>query len=148
VYHVVDVLRVKVPEADFREQVKRLSEQYDTLTVSSYVAATEQANIDLLQRDGVPAVGRRALADKKTRALPTAAAWNLGRIKVRANQPWTREFVREVVGFTGSDRRDDQVDALDSVFDSMHVSEPIDWRYIQEVQDAAPRTFDLMQGLH
>lgn len=142
VYHVVDVLRVKLPEADFRQAVAKLCERYEAQFVVGYVAATEQPNIDLLNAMGLPAIGRRAVADKKTRALPSAAGWNLGRIKVMSGQTWTRDFIREVVGFTGSDRRDDQVDALAGVYDSLHVGESADWGWLGMVRDAAPKAFD------
>ncbi len=148
VYYVVDVVRVKVQEADFRARIKALSELYETQTVTGYIAATEASNITLLQRDDVPAFGMRALADKKTRALPSAAGWNLGRIRVRSGQPWTKDFLREVVSFTGADRRDDQVDALAAIYDVMHVSAPLDWDFLNRVREASPRAFELTQGLH
>jgi phage terminase large subunit-like protein len=59
--------------------------------------------------------------DKFTRALPTAAAWNDGRIRCpMQNQPdgrptpaWLGPFVEEVTRFSGvNDAHDDQVDAL------------------------------------
>ena len=62
--------------------------------------------------------------DKFTRALPVAAAWNAGRIRIptltddsgvpRQDLPhWVMPFVEEVESFTGvSDAHDDQVDAL------------------------------------
>jgi predicted phage terminase large subunit-like protein len=136
-YYVIDVLRLKVPEAEFRGRVKVLAEQWGAQYVVGYIAATEQPNIDLLAQE-MPAFGLRAVADKKTRALPTAAGWNLGRIKVLGGRPWTKDFVSEVVGFTGSDRHDDQVDALTAVYDSMHASGEIDWKFIGELQAAAP----------
>lgn len=143
VYYVLEVLRERVPESTFREHIANLCEAYQAQFVVSYVAATEQPNIALLNASGVPAIGRRAVADKKTRALPTAAGWNLGRIRVLRERPWTREFVREVVGFTGSDRRDDQVDALDAVYDGLHTGEAADWSELDRVRQSIPRAFDL-----
>lgn len=140
-YYVIDVLRLKVPEAEFRSRVKALCEQWGAQFVVSYVAPTEQPNIDLLAQE-MPAFGMRAVADKKTRALPTAAGWNLGRIKVLSGKSWTRDFVSEVVGFTGSDRHDDQVDALVAVYDSMHSAGEIDWKYMGELMAAAPLALD------
>lgn len=147
IYYVIDVVRVRVSEAEFREKIAKAAESYNTSLVTGYLAATEQPTIDLLQDDGLPAYGMRAVADKKSRALPAASAWNLQRIKVRANQPWTREFVREVVSFTGADRHDDQVDALAAVYDAMHVGGAIDWDFIKKVQQHAPQAFN-MPGLN
>lgn len=140
VYYVVDVLRVRMPEEQFRARVVELCRRWGAQFVVGYIAATEQPNIDLLARE-VPAIGRRAVADKKTRALPTAAGWNLGRIKVLSGRPWVREFVREVVSFTGADRHDDQVDALAAVYDAMHVAAAFDWSIADELADAAPGVF-------
>lgn len=54
-----------------------------------------------------------ATSDKFTRALPCAAAWNDGRIRVPLSAPWLSEFLGEVAAFTGvGDAHDDQVDAL------------------------------------
>jgi len=54
-----------------------------------------------------------AVKDKFTRATPAGAAWNDGRIKLLAGQPWEREFLQEIHRFTGNhDAHDDQVDAL------------------------------------
>jgi predicted phage terminase large subunit-like protein len=51
--------------------------------------------------------------DKFTRALPVAAAWQNGRIRLLENQEWEKDFLDEVQQFTGvSDPHDDQVDAL------------------------------------
>lgn len=137
-YTVVDVLRAKLPEAEFRARVVALAEAWGAQFVVGYIAATEQPNIDLLAQS-TPAFGMRAVADKKTRALPTAAAWNMGKIRVLAGKPWTDAFRREVELFTGSDRRDDQVDALDAVYDSMSVGGPVDWDTIQKLQEASPK---------
>lgn len=141
IYYVIDVIRKKVPEAAFREEVRKLAERWEAQYVVSYIAKTEQPNIDLLAQE-MPAFGRTAVADKKTRALPTAAGWNLGRIKVMADQHWTKDFVAEVVGFTGNDRHDDQVDALVAVYDTMYVGGSVDWKYMDELQAAAPAALD------
>lgn len=139
-YYVVDVLRLKVPDAEFRARVVAMCKTWEAQFVVGYIAATEQPSIDLLAAE-VPAIGRRAVSDKKTRALPTAAGWNLGRIKVLSGRPWVREFVREVVAFTGADRHDDQVDALAAVYDSMHVAGQVDWNFLESLRDVAPAPF-------
>jgi predicted phage terminase large subunit-like protein len=136
-YTVVDVLRAKLPEAEFRARVAAMATAWGAQFTTGYIAATEKPNIELMGQV-TPTFGQRAVSDKKTRALPTAASWNLGRIKVLADKPWSRDFIREVEQFTGADRHDDQVDALAAVFDAMFVGGPVDWDTIKQLQDAAP----------
>jgi predicted phage terminase large subunit-like protein len=145
---VLDVLRIKCQESEFRARVKSLAEHWGAQFVTGYIAATEQPNIDMLQVDGVPAFGRRAVSDKKVRALPSAAGWNIGRIRVRDAQFWTRDFVSEVQGFTGSDRHDDQVDALAAVYDAMFVGAAVDWDFMDELAARAPKTHADWIGPH
>ncbi len=140
-YYVIDVHRVKVPEAVFRAKVAELAELYHAQFVVGYVNANERANVTLLQRDGLPAFEERAQKDKKVHALPTAAAWNTGRIKVLRGKSWEVPFTKEVTWFTGSDRRDDQVDALCTVYDQLHACAPIDWDFVNAIQAAAPAAF-------
>ncbi len=145
-YYVIDVIRGKWPEEVFRAKVAELAELYQAQFVVGYVAKTEEANVRLLQLDGLPAFSSRAHTDKKTHALPTAANWNLGRIRVLKGRAWEREFTREVEWFTGSDRRDDQVDALCTVFDALFAGGPIDWEFIEKIQGAAPVAFAGIQN--
>jgi predicted phage terminase large subunit-like protein len=140
-YYVIDVLRIKCPEGEFRGKVAELAEKYQAQFVVGYVAKTEEANVTLLQRDGLPAFSTRAQSDKKTHALPAAAGWNVGRIKVLAGRIWEKPFTREVEWFTGSDRRDDQVDALSAIYDAMWTAGPVDWDWLTSVQDAAPKAY-------
>lgn len=146
VYYVLEVYRAKVPEAEFRAKVAELAERYRAQFVVGYVARTEEANVTLLQRDGLPAFSQRASVDKKTHALPCAAAWNLGRVKVLGGREWERGFCHEVEWFTGSDRRDDQVDALCTVYDAMYCMAPIDWGWMAATQEAAPLALQHIQN--
>jgi predicted phage terminase large subunit-like protein len=146
VYYVIDVYRAKVPEAVFRAEVAKLAEMYHAQFVVGYVAPTEQANVTLMQRDGLPAFSTRAVSDKKVHALPTVAAWNLGRIKLLRGKGWERAFVKEVQWFTGLSGKDDQVDALCTVFDALWTMGPIDWEFVNGVQDAAPLPFMGLQN--
>lgn len=61
-----------------------------------------------------------ALGDKFTRALPVAAAWNDGRIRIPSKPAdWTQDFLAEIEKFTGvQDAKDDQVDALAHAYNS------------------------------
>lgn len=69
-----------------------------------------------------------ALGDKFTRALPVAAAWNDGRIRLphaSADHPWVSDFISEVEKFTGvKDAKDDQVDALAHAYNSAQMIMP------------------------
>lgn len=146
VYYVVDVYRAREPEAAFRAKVAELAERYQAQAVVGYVNKNEEANVTLLQRDGLPAFSSRAVSDKKTHALPTAAAWNLGRLKLLRGKAWERGFTQEVTWFTGADRRDDQVDALCVAYDTLFQFAPIDWSWMQEMQGASPLAFQGIQN--
>lgn len=141
VYYVIDVLRIRCPEEEFRARVGGLAEKYNAQFVVGYVARTEQANVTLLQRDNLPAFATIATQDKRVHALPTAAGWNIGRIKVLPGGGWVTPFCREVEWFTGSDRRDDQVDALTTVYDAMYQSGPVDWEFADRIAAAAPQAY-------
>jgi predicted phage terminase large subunit-like protein len=56
------------------------------------------------------------MGDKLTRALPAAALWQDGRIRVPESEkahPWVQDFLAELETVTGiSDKEDDQMDAL------------------------------------
>ncbi len=145
-YYVVHVYRAKVPEAEFRGEVGRLAELYQAQFVVGYVAATEQGNVTLLQHDGMPAFATRATQDKKVHALPTVAAWNLGRILLLRGKGWERDFCKEVQWFTGLSGKDDQVDALCTVYDALMQMAPIDWDYINSVAAVAPSPFMGLQN--
>lgn len=60
------------------------------------------------------------VGDKFTRAQPSAAAWNTGRLRVPADAPpWLGPFLDEVTRFTGvNDKHDDQVDWLAHAWNS------------------------------
>jgi predicted phage terminase large subunit-like protein len=59
--------------------------------------------------------------DKYTRAMPVAAAWNDGRVRVPLEGEWVQMFMTEIESFTGvKDRHDDQVDALAYAWNFAH----------------------------
>lgn len=66
-----------------------------------------------------------ALGDKFTRALPVAAAWNDGRVRIPHTSDWNNDFLREVEKFTGvKDAHDDQVDALAHAYNAAQMIMP------------------------
>ncbi len=99
-----------------------------------------------MQQDGMAAFSTRATQDKKVHALPTVAAWNLGRIQLLRGKGWERDFVKEVTWFTGLSGKDDQVDALCTVFDALWTMGPIDWEFCEGIANAAPAPFMGLQN--
>jgi predicted phage terminase large subunit-like protein len=117
-FYVLDVVRAHDEPRDFRERVKLLLARYPGATCCAYAAATERGGVEFFRDGGIKIDGRTALIDKFSRAIPTAAAWNSGKILVPNRAPWLEPFVSEICGFTGvKDRHDDQVDALAAAFD-------------------------------
>ena len=85
--------------------------------VSSYMSGTEKAIEQFLGREGLHVNRLNATGDKFTRAQPSAAAWNTGRILLPRNAPWVQPLLSELLGFSGvGDAHDDIVDALASLF--------------------------------
>jgi phage terminase large subunit-like protein len=94
----------------------------------SYVSGTEKGIFNLMFHRGVVIERLPARYSKWTRAQKCAIAWRSGRILVRAGQPWTAAYVREVEYFTGAEgKKDDQVDATVSVFDLIDQGQPVEW---------------------
>ncbi len=117
VFYVVHVDRRQVVAPDFAITLGALRQTYGNAATASYVSGTERGSLDFMSRMGIPITALSAHADKFTRAQLTAASWNCGRVRVPREARWLNAFVEEVCGFTGSDRHDDQVDALVSAFD-------------------------------
>lgn len=117
-FFVLDVVRVKEEPRDFRERLKTLFAKYPSARGCSFVAGTELAGIEFFREAGLPITGKMAKQDKFTRAIPTSAAWNAGRVQLPLKAEWLDAFTSEVCGFTGiKDRHDDAVDALVAAVD-------------------------------
>lgn len=135
-HYVLDVVRVHEQPRDFRARVQLLARTYSGARVCAYAAATEMGGIEFLRDGGIAIEGRTATADKFSRAIPVAAAWNQGRILLPRSALWLNPFVSEVCGFTGvKDRHDDQVDALAAAFDATRASaiNMAEWDLYQEM---------------
>lgn len=52
-----------------------------------------------------------SIVSKETRAMPLQGLMGMGRVRIRAEQPWTDTLIAELLAFP-SGRNDDQVDAL------------------------------------
>ncbi len=128
-YHVLDVVRVHEEPRDFRERVRNLIALYPGAYAAAYSAHTELGGIEFIRDGGIHVEGHVAKLDKFSRAIPVAAAWNTGKIRLPRSAPWLDAFVSELCGFTGvKDRHDDQVDALAAAFDAVALGRamPID----------------------
>jgi predicted phage terminase large subunit-like protein len=120
VYYVLNVVRVHVEPREFRGRVQLLLAEHPTATVCTYASAVERGGVEFFRDGGITIDGRTASADKFTRAIPAAAAWNSGKILVPANAPWVDALVSELASFAGTGRgHDDQVDALAAAFDGL-----------------------------
>jgi predicted phage terminase large subunit-like protein len=117
--YVLDVIHVREEPTAFRARVKSLVDRYPHATLNAYISGTESGIVAFFADGGLRVNASPASADKFTRAIACAAAWNTGKVLLPRAAPWVNAFVSEVVGFTGiKDRHDDQVDALAAAFDA------------------------------
>lgn len=117
-FYVLDVQRHRVKAPQFDAIVKGLKKTHGVHKTRWYTSSTEEGLADMI---AVKAVLASDHGDKFVRAQPVAAAWNAGKILVPKDAPWTEEFIRELVSFTGvDDDHDDQVDAFAAAYDALH----------------------------
>lgn len=124
---VLEVLRVqkKIPDlvVDLRDLARKWGAPIAVETVGAFKVVA-----DLLRRldPSLKIIEVTALGgDKFTRALPVAAAWNDGRVRVPETADWLHDFLLEVGKFTGvKDPKDDQVDALAHAFNAAQTLMP------------------------
>lgn len=135
--YVVDVLRRKVDVTVFRRELHALHSKAPSTRWRWYTSTTETGLGQMFREApfAVPVVPVLAKADKLTRALPCAAAWNRGDVLVPENAPWLDEFLAVITNFTGTGGQDDDVDALVGAYDE---SQGGDVKVNPEVQTAAP----------
>jgi predicted phage terminase large subunit-like protein len=123
VYYVIDVVRVQVEAPEFHAKLNELSKTWSAPVFAYIGGGAEKGIVDFMEEriDGrvLPIEVVSTSADKYTRAQPAARAWNQGRILLPAGMPWLQDFTHEVTNFTGSDKHDDQVDALVGAFDKL-----------------------------
>lgn len=140
VVQVIEVLRQQGTLADrvtgrgdepewsegFLRSLHGLSQRYPGAPIHMYVAKNETLVIGLAARhDKYPVRIKATLADtnKWLRATRYAEAWSSveGRVEVLRTAPWSAEFMREHMNFTGDPNsgHDDQVDAAVAAFDAL-----------------------------
>lgn len=121
---ITDVIRRHgVSVTDFRRDVHALHVRGPSARWRWYTSTTEKGAAQMFREPpelAVPVIAITAAADKHTRALPTAAAWNAGNVLVPENAPWLDDFLAVVLNFTGADGADDDdVDALVAMHDEL-----------------------------
>lgn len=134
-YYISFAKAVREPAPKFKRRLRRVHELRPTMTWRWYTATSELGAGQFIEDggemddEGVPLNSIVAKADKHSRAIPFAAAWNRGAVFVPANpEPdeegkteWLSEFLAEMASFTGvNDKRDDLVDAAVAAFDELN----------------------------
>ena len=144
-YYVLDVLRLQVEPREFRTRLRTLMHKWPKAFGRADPAATEVGGIEFIREIGLDVQIHKATKGKFTRAIPTAAAWNSGDIKVPRKAQWLDAFLAEVATFTGKDdRHDDQVDALASAYEGLRWS-VIDWSELASVNAAMPKAMSWLE---
>jgi predicted phage terminase large subunit-like protein len=122
--YVLDVVRVQVEAPAFQEKLLELSETWSAPVFGYIGGGAEKGVTDFMsERENGKSLNietQSTSADKYARAQATARAWNKGRVLLPRGAPWLNDFVTEVTNFTGSDKHDDQVDALVGGFDKLN----------------------------
>jgi predicted phage terminase large subunit-like protein len=100
-------------------ELKKRQVEHPGAQFFSYASGPETGVLHFLIERGIPIQAIPARYDKQTRAQRTIAAWNAGRILVKASAPWQAAFIARCELFTGSDKAgdDDEIDALVSAYD-------------------------------
>lgn len=112
---ILEVWRGQVEIPEFVNRLRDLALKWDAPIAVEAVAGFKAVPQMLRNLDKkLKILEAPALGDKFTRALPVAAAWNDGRVRLpQYHEVWISDFLTEVEKFTGvKDSRDDQVDAL------------------------------------
>lgn len=112
---VVEVRRGLFTPDEWVEELAQLNEVYPNAQWRWHASGTERGIVPFIEAKGIPLEVIAALADKYTRAIPVAAAWNRGDVLVPEHAEWKEDFLEVIHGFVGkADKEDDDVDALAS----------------------------------
>ncbi len=115
---IVDCWRKQAEAPVLIAAIKSIAQYWGNPLIGLEAVAGFKVLVPLLREAGV----RRVLElsptiDKLSRSLPSAAAWESGRIRLPSVAPWLVDFEKEISSFTGlNDKKDDQVDALAHAF--------------------------------
>ncbi len=127
---ILDLYRVQVEIPRLVQSLMYYQQRYNAAVGIEAVGGFKGVPQTLRQSlRGVKIIDIKPVTDKFTRALPTAAAWNGGRIRLPGkrdaqgalgadpSKPWVGVFLDELHEFTGiADDHDDQVDALSHLY--------------------------------
>jgi predicted phage terminase large subunit-like protein len=123
---VLEVWRAQVQIPEFVARLRDLAVKWGAPVAVESVAGFKAVPQMLRNLDPkLRVVEAPALGDKFTRALPVAACWNDGRVRLPNTAPWLSDFLSEIEKFTGvKDAHDDQVDALAHCFNAAQMIIP------------------------
>lgn len=99
----------------------------------AYIGGQEAGIAGFLRKDyGIQLRTERAVTDKLARAMPAAASWNRGEIRLPKGAPITAEIEAELLAFTGDpkvDGHDDIVDALAGLHRTLIGQSPVGMKH-------------------
>jgi phage terminase large subunit-like protein len=165
-YFIADVVHVQCRAPQFLEICRRYRQTYPTASWRWYASGTEAGAAQFIVQpsDGRPGIPLQVVpprADKFTRAIPYAAAWNASKVSVPGGSTWqegtdargdpyrvetaapapdwVEKFLAEHSDFTGvDDPHDDLIDASVAAYDLLAVG---DVGYPSGVPKAQRRSF-------
>lgn len=110
---ILEVIRRRMSITELEPVLKEVRARYGNATVAFEKTSQSYPIIQYIESRGMLVRKDIPDGDKFTRAVPAAAAWNRGVIRVPAAAPWLGDFLNEIRAFTGTgDEHDDQVDAF------------------------------------
>jgi len=110
VIYITDLYRAQAEATVWAARLKQAPNPF------AFIGGQESGIAAFLRKDyGVRLRTERAVTDKLARAMPAAAAWNRGEIRLPKGAPITTEIEGEALAFTG----DPRVDAHDDIVDAI-----------------------------
>lgn len=121
ILYVTDLYRAQAEATDWAERLKTAPRPF------AFIGGQEAGIAAFLRKDyEVHLQTERAATDKLARAMPAAAAWNRGEIRLPKGAPLTTEIEAEVLAFTGNAREDEHDDIVDALAALHHVLVSVD----------------------
>ena len=114
-HHLLHVWRDKV---DFPTLLRKMLDLFSVFRAEAVLiedAGSGSVLVQVLQKEGVPAVARKAKDPKPVRLSSVSTYLESGLMWLPKDAPWLAEFEAELLGFPGA-RHDDQVDSLSQYF--------------------------------
>jgi predicted phage terminase large subunit-like protein len=114
-HHLIYVWRDRVNFPTLHQKVHELVGVFRPNAVLIEDAGSGSVLVQVLERERVPAVARRAKNSKTGRLSSVSIYLEAGHMVLPKDAPWLAEFEAELLGFPGT-RYDDQVDSLSQYF--------------------------------